>query len=216
MNKLPKNSLKEFQKQHLRLLSHKSEFQDRVVEIRKKWNIPEQGILTLEDYMIWRKSRPTQASSFDKCVQTMTKELNQIMNLFLPIQSYIVHGDFFKNPLGSGINDLFLRQNPRVFEEDGHLFMEIYDDTTPQDVKRIWKSIVEVNKPRYLKKGSSAMRRKPLEYFDRNERIYNLHREGKNAREICKIINQEFKETFLGYSEISPIIKRFEKEIQNA
>ncbi len=216
MNKLPKNSLNEFQKQNLRLLSHKPEFQARVSEIRKRWCIQIGSAVIAKNRKMKKDQSSLQSTSFDDAIWEMMRELNQPRVRYLLFESYVLYDDFFHTPIGRGINELFLRQNPRVFGENGRLFLEIYEDTTLQDVKRIWKSIVEVNKPGYLAKKNIATRRKPLKNFDRDERMYILRSEGKTSNEIREIIKKEFGGRKIPYDTVPKIIERFRQEIMDA
>ena len=145
------------------------------------------------------------------------------MNFFMAIRTYVIYNDFNKSPLGSGLTRIFSAQNPRILTENDsisgkpRLFLEIYDDTTLQNVKDIWKSHVEANKPFALQKlKKKTVRRRILKKFDRDERIYNLSIEKKKHKDIAQIIKEEFGGKKLSYDDVAKIIANFKQEIQEA
>lgn len=212
-------SVDAYQDQQLRLLAHKNNFQKKVIKVRVANNINKKGFSKFSEHKKWlQKNNPDQIR---KNTFSILRSFDLTQNYYMPIYSYVLFNDFNHGlHIGKGIEKAFYNANPRVFDKvdkrNGkmRIFLEIYADTTLQDVQRIWETKIECDKYRMHGYKRTRDRKKPSENFDRDEKIYLLAQSRISYREIAKIVKKELKKTLI-YDDIAKIVKRFKQKIQD-
>lgn len=88
------------------------------------------------------------------------------------------------------------------------LYLEIEANTTLDDVKAVWPSVMEAQS-RLLYKNQKKFQ--PIRNFDRNKKAYELHTQGKKYAEIADFMSTESK-TY-GEEDIGKMIERHKKKV---
>lgn len=97
----------------------------------------------------------------------------------------------------------------RNLEDKKKIFIEVYAETTIEDIREAWPMIKKWQKDTLgYKKG----RKRKTTYYSMNKRIFELHQKNTSNEDISTIIEKEFGRKIL-YYDISKIINRFKKGI---
>lgn len=101
---------------------------------------------------------------------------------------------------------VWYERNP---EDKKKIFIEIYADTTIEDIREAWPMIKKWQKDML---GYKEGRKRKTTYYNMNKRIFELHQKNTPHEEISTIIEREFGRKII-YYDISKIINRFKKGI---
>ncbi len=218
-------------------------FQKEIKLLRKKLGIPKDGLRTWKKVTKWENSLRQKeiadlaAGKLD-ILWHLTKETKEIPeDAFTdPIMRLAFEGQNLSIKLGLSdkwdflIGDYAVRGGPpseyvhrlvlpwpewkeitgRIRTGDYGVFLRIYGDTTLRDIKDIWKVVKMHQKD--LK--NFRKRTRLIQFFDRNQKLYKLHKKGISYKKIYEMIdkNKEWPK-FPSYDYIAKIIRRHKKYI---
>jgi hypothetical protein len=161
---------------------------------------------------------------------TEAREATKLFNKNLPLNAFY-HSikmmlSKFRLPLGweesvrryalfNDINKMWFTGNVVIKEEYDFdtglktLSIVIDDTTTLQDIKDSWSLIKE-----HQKRLQSYTKKKiqPIRKLDRDQRAYELEKEGKSLEEIADIINVEFNDS-MDYNYLKIVLNRYKKRL---
>ena len=233
------------QKQVIKVLVSKPSFVDAIVVLRKKWEIPVQGIQSQNELDKWYQNlNGATEQYFDKQLPIKRQELVEVRkkgnfaehtkikdkfnnevprNAFLRdikrltreqnlsprwidgIKRYLL----FNNPdnMGIFIGPVISTSIDMEFDTET-ISLEIEANTTLEDIKSIWPSVMEAQSRLSYKKQKKFQ---PLRKFDRNKKAYELYQQGKKYREIA----DEFSKTgkTIGEETVAKMIERYKKMV---
>jgi len=81
----------------------------------------------------------------------------------------------------------------------------ITDNTTLEDIKNIWPEITKLQ-------GKGSRKRQPYKNRKRNQKAYQLFKEGESLKEIANKLSEEFEGTYTD-NDISHIIRRYKQKL---
>lgn len=234
-------------KQKAKLLINRPDFQEAVIILREKWNIPLEGIKnekgnqkwereldqTTEKYFQeeWPKHRKelellNKPATYGQYKQRM-QELNNLvpLNAFgLAIKSilkkcelnpkwensirrYVLFNDINNMSLPVGVTITSHISNFDPAEQ--WLSINIEEDTTLEDIKKIWPEVMEHQKNLVYKKQKKYQ---PIPNLERDKRIFELSKEGKSSETIANTINTEFDDA-MDENQTQIALKRYKKRL---
>ena len=122
---------------------------------------------------------------------------------------YVRHNTFSKCP--EYFNLVYLNPDIRHYSKrDDKRFtsIDIYPNTTINDIKRAWPMI-----QKKLKIINPQKRVRLRKNIDRDIEIHELIKEGKRSKEICRIINERYPLSPISYDYVSKINGRLKRDI---
>lgn len=176
-----------------------------------------------------KKHRKTKNYKAMRDIETELKNLNSEIpinnfgdNINLILKKYNL-SDHYNNSIKAFllINNFHIinRDNVRVWwEEDKEnktkkkIYIEIYAETTIKDIRKVWH-IIERFQENTI--GYKEGRKTPKKLFDRDIKIYELHKARLRNPEISSIIKQEFSGRTIMYDEVAKIVQRMKKKIRD-
>lgn len=233
------------QKQIIQVLLSKPNFIDSIVALRKKWEIPAQGIQSQNELDKWYQNlNEATEQYFDKQLPIKRQELAEVKDKGNSVEHKKVM-DKFNNEVP---RNAFLRDIKRLTKEQKlsprwvdaikrylllnspdnmgifigvvistkidwefeteTISLELEDNTTLEDIKAIWPSVMEAQSRLSYKKQKKFQ---PLRKFDRNKKAYELHQQGKKYGEIANLMSTEDK-TY-GEEDIGKMIERYKEKV---
>lgn len=228
MKKAHLNKVIQKQKQEIKILTNKPGFKDSIILLRKKWNIPENGIHSEGELNKWYEHLNDDSNNYIKSMlfQKRSKDEfnNEIpRNSFLRdikkivqkqklsprwidgVRRYLLFNDL--ENMGMFVGPVINTKFEMEFETET-LYLEIEANTTLDDVKAVWPSVMEAQS-RLLYKNQKKFQ--PIRNFDRNKKAYELHTQGKKYAEIADFMSTENK-TY-GEEDIGKMIERYKKKV---
>lgn len=232
---------KERLEQKIKLLISKPAFQKDIIELRKKWNIPVNGITNEKDNQNWNqkllidtdeyylKNWPKERKEIIKLRKDKrfreAEELKKKINSQAPLNAI---GDdlwsiIIKYKLSprwhGGIKRYLLFNNPKNMGiEMGITVSMSWEHGIKQisleiDRDTTLEDIKEVWKwAKKMYKDRQSNKFQPIKKFERDKKIYNLQKDGKTPDEIGNIIEDKFGD-YLDYNDINIIVNRFKKRL---
>jgi hypothetical protein len=123
--------------------------------------------------------------------------------------SYLLFNHYNENEALKNIrilDNLALIRGVNDTEKSENFIIEIFPDTDLSDIK----DILEKNKS----EGGNPKRKRPIDKFEMNKRVYELSQQKLVHRKIALVINKEFNKSF-SYYDIPKIIARFKQRIMD-
>jgi len=213
-------------KQRIKLLIQKPAFQKKIKSLRKKWGISPKGFKSDEESKEWhdkmvedsdkiielidgsaQKGRGNYSipiNDFNNDLAKLVKKFSLPSNFTSTIEFYL---KFNKTTAPESITVL-TRYNERLGRKE--LFIQVFDNTTQEDVKKVWPRVMLFKK--YLvahKRG----RFREITNLRAEERAYVLQKEKKSLKEIADILKKEGLGTY-SYEYVGKLISRFRKRLQ--
>lgn len=227
--------------QKIKILISRPSFQKEILDLRKKWNIPLDGIKTEEENQDWNEQLLIDTDKFYK--DNWPKEIKAIIDLRK--QGKYKEADALKKeinghaPLNELSNDLWdiikkYRLSPRWHNGIRRylLFNDPKNMQIPAGVTAKWdwengirRVSIELDEDTTLRdikdawswirkmyRGKPADKYQPIPNFDRDKRAFELEQEGMTLNKIADIIQEEFGDA-LDYNELNIAIKRYKKRL---
>lgn len=207
------------QKQKFDILLSDPSFIERVDTIRRTFRIPDKGFTSFQDCLKWAINlykKENMLKSFKNNIKTIfpIEEKNKIGERWWPAVEYFI---LFNR---ADADHLFPNQVDFGVEERGGeliLGLEIYKDTTMDDIKAIWPQIEDhkkilgrvdkMKKDKMTIKAWQPKRFGEYENFLKYKKAFELKNQGRSYNYIAS-------ELGIGYSEVGTYIKRFNKAIE--
>jgi len=227
-------------RQSVKLLAEQPDFKGEIQRLREKWGIPKEGFKEYEQFNRWEiafneNNRDYQQVKYPEFASKFKKEpdyhkrlkefSNKAPNNELRHDIAMLIKKQKLSPLWvNGLRGYLLRNFMPVF---AGLIIEISDDpltgmpilkliiqedTSIKDVLAGWSEIkrYQENLPYWRQKKSQ-----PIQYFERNKRVYELKQSGKSSKEIAKILTTELNIQF-DYTQVVDFIRSYEKYLHKA
>lgn len=195
-------------RQILLLLCSVPEFQERILKLRHKWQIPETGFSSDEAYQAWFRNtiyhlrNSTRNMELSGDIMSLIVEFRLSERWLDTIESYLEFDNAETVRLPQDIKIAY-KTNPQTGLS--RIVIEIGECTTEKDMHPHWIEIKELQSRLSYKNKS---KRQPLHYLGRDLRIVNLSRQGRTGKEIAA-------ETGLGPDEIATILKNYRRRIKD-
>lgn len=227
--------------QKIKVLINRPDFQNDIIFLRNKWNIPQNGIKTEKENEGWNDWILNETDNYyDKKWPIETKKILELRKL----KKYREAEEIKKSinsgsPLNAFNNDIWAIIVKYVLPPKWHEGIKNYlmsDDQkylsnqTGLIVNFNWdhgvlRPSIEFDKDttvpdlkrawswaRKLLKNKRNTKFQPLKNFERDKRAYELEKEGKNPTEMEDAIEKEFGKVF-SYNELTLAIKRYKKRL---
>lgn len=221
-------------RQTVRLLFARQDFQKAVDLLRAKWGVEETNPdydsnikkLWLRPFWDYTFHKPPQSANKEeeKCFYTSQKYYNDIVELMRQfkldydywlylLSHYVLTGVYDIEDMQSDILslDTFPLIDIQIQEptDKPKIVIELGDKTTLKDVKAIWHRVEEMRKRFHPEEKKF----KEWKNFERDAKIYALHKQGKTIDEIYRIILDEYKQD-LDYGNIKKIVSIFKNKLR--
>ncbi len=213
---------------NLEILVLRKDFREEVSKLRKKWKIPTRGFeynsekISLEELMVGKiKTRKSlgllENASFNADVKSICLDDRfDISNrMFEPIRNHVLYESI------GGVSNYFkfIKKAKVILLSDDdfpdkRLFIEIFADTTQEDIQEIWTA--KVKRLQKSLKGFEEGRYTYPKNFNRDLMIYQLKIEGLSHADIASRVNKAAGYTisnpaYLGKDDIKNIVARFKR-----
>lgn len=229
--------------QRLELLKLKPEFLLDVKEFRRRWKLPTRGLKDDNERAEWDKwldgYDKEEKIKFEANPNSTEKDVFQLPNYLYSYEfhelarkykfheniehifkNYIFFNDFYKDYL----LNLKINKNARVrlftqsefgneYKDKDRIYIEIFSDTTIEDMAKTWKSVKCKQKKAI---GYKDGRRRPKVYLERDIFIWKLSRKGLSHEEIREQIKNLPTCGKIYIQDISKIIAKISKKIREA
>lgn len=211
--------------QFIKILTKREDFQERIWTLRKKYKIPKEGFCSEEESKKWHEEKEKELEDVIENNFNSSNGLKKNATLFKlqeDIKSLII--DFGLSENYDSTIEYFIKFNKisapenigviMPFNEDlkrRQLFIQIFPDTTIDDVKRVWGRVLKFKK--YLVGFKKNSRFREITTLSVQERVYDLIKAGKKPRQIADIFADEGKGN-IGYEDIGAMINRYKKKVE--
>ncbi|MBU1685264.1 hypothetical protein KJ662_03350 [Patescibacteria group bacterium] len=200
------------------MLTAKKGLRQDLLKLRKKWDIPENGINDNEGAEKWwneivRKSDDYKGRNDSEiAINAFGNDIREIMKKYDIHASYhdVVRGYllYYSAGIFSQPHNTSISIDYKDFKAVG-MKINIFPHTTMKDIQKLWP-LVEIQKERMwgIKRGS---KKKKMTNEKTNKRVMELSNAGQSDKEIAKIIKQETGHTSLTYADVAKIKYRMKK-----
>lgn len=216
--------------ERLRLLCLNKKFYQTIRSYRLRWGLPENGCSDNERGLKWQ-SELTRRSGKEYFIKN--NKISQNGDKFISINEFDI--EIKKITKKFGFSDHFIEgiKNFVIFgivSQDSKctiqkqinldtgmvtdLSIKIYPHTTIEDVRLVWPMVL--HSQRHMSGYNRNKRNRATKNLDRDIRIFELYEQKYPSKEISKIINKEFGVKNLIYNEITRIVARLRKRINNS
>lgn len=122
------------------------------------------------------------------------------------LENYIIFNDLEMIEWNAEIN--FDIQTDK-FNDKRKIVINIYEDTTIDDIKAIWPRITKVQESLLSHKKT---KRQPMQQFERDKLAYEMKHNGYSLKSIAKELNEKYNANYLDF-EIPKFVKRHKKKV---
>ncbi|MFW5884825.1 MAG: hypothetical protein ACOCUF_01155 [Patescibacteria group bacterium] len=201
----------EYEDNRFFFLSCDDSFKKEIIKLREKWGIPPKGFLKGKEESDWSLKLLKSGKS-----EIFNQDFHRLLRKFNLSNYYRqrVHEYLFSNK----VNDIkqVEQNNIRIFSRTDdadkrklRLFVEIFSETSIEDLKKSWEKISQLKKDAI---GFKENTRKRVNLMDRDKAIYSLYKEGKSPKEIKREIEGMPCTRNIELKYISKIIERMENK----
>lgn len=200
------------QQRIIKFVSH-PDFTEYTSLFRKKWKIPPDSLSNMDEksLLLWRKwtnerNGERYFSINDEIFKLLEK--NNLSEKWYSILKTFLLYDEIEIPLGPPIQ----RERSRV-KGRWNLSVGTDEDARKRDYDDAWN---QVRKAKIEMKMSKTSRAHNPVIIRRDNRIYNLHKQGRTTKGIMEIVGDEDfgEQGFLGPNDVKRIISRMKKAIK--
>lgn len=202
----------DYEKQKMEALSLNNDFLKKVDKLRSKWKIPknENGFENIDACKNWELALLENNKNilFNKDFDKLILSLGESAYYNKWIYEYLLYGTTAGTPQAQNGHLIVSRSPDSKNKGKIRIFIEILSETTLNDVKNNWSFIKLLQKDTF---GHVTRRKKPKTQWNRDKKIYELHRKGYSHKEIQKKMESNYKKIYV--EDFSKIIDRFNKKI---
>ncbi|MFZ1720566.1 MAG: hypothetical protein WAU28_04450 [Candidatus Moraniibacteriota bacterium] len=203
-----------YDKQKMLLLALNSDFEDRILRLRKKWHIPKNGFRDDAESKKWSMDllESPKNESFNEDFDQILVAFELSVHFREKIHEYLFFNTLSEFPEVEKDNIRFFWEPDKLNKGKERLFFEIYAGTTIKDVESIWNFVKEVQKSAV---GYTGGRRKPkkVDIMERDRYIYSLSKQGMSHNGIMAKLRENMPDiTYLYADDISKIIARMKQK----
>lgn len=190
------NTIFNKEKKQVDLLLKNPTFIKSILELRKKWKIPETGLKGNEESKKWHYRLYAKADELDADTTDILKQYNSdLERIRLKLNLSEVWKDFIKyfllfNKVGDLGTRVVIVRKKNYNTKENELFIQIFGDTRLEDIKEIWSEIKEHQK--ILKDYKGLSRIPNIKIFERDLYIFKLYKKGLTIDKILTEIRKQF------------------------
>ncbi len=206
-----------YDKQKMLLLALNSDFEDRILRLRKKWHIPKNGFRNTAESGKWGLEllESSQNEAFNEDFDQILVTFELSVHFRNKIDEYLLFNTLNEFPEVEKNNIRFFWEPDKLNKGKERLFFEIYAGTTIKDVESIWNFVKEVQKSAV---GYIGGKRKPkkVDIMERDRYIYSLSKQGMSHNAIMVKLRENMPDIKKLYADdISKIIARMKQKIDD-
>lgn len=206
--------MSKYEEQKMKFLSRKEEFRDFILKLRKKWKIPSKGFTSLNKAKRWEDKvfENDQSDDFNRDFEKIFIKFKIQRHFASWIHDHLIFNLIADTPLIQ--KNLIISTKPDERDKTKiRIFVEIIADTKESDIKNAFSYIKELQKSTF---GYNYKCRKRFKsYLDRDLFIYDLAKKGKSHNEIREIIKNKNGCNGIYVDDISKIIAKIKKKIED-
>lgn len=181
----------EYDEQSMVILSLNPRFKSHVSQLRKKWDIPENGFVDTITEQAWslKLLESPENEIFNTDFDEIFREFDLNTHFKNRIHEYLFYNTVNDLPQTENENVRFFSKRDKVNLGKERFFLEIYAGTTLEDIRSIWSFIKQTQKNAT---GYKDGRRKPSnkKVFDRDTYILELSKQGMSGKEIIRLLKE--------------------------
>lgn len=189
----------------IKLLLHKPKFQNGVLELRKKWDIPADGLPDNKARNAWRERIDPRADEYKEDIFLLLRKLGLAERWYEGVSWYVqenMPGVLRVQPANS--IRLEYDGNPLDRENVRSVWVQVDAETTEREILEAFKYARDLFGP-YTKK------RQP-DNTDRDLAVLDLHKSGVKNTVIADYLNDNYKGDF-NTDDVKKILKRIKKKL---
>jgi hypothetical protein len=199
-------------------------FEKEIKKLRQKWSISANGFIDDKQSELWHKKIEEDS---DKAIELIDKrekgitvplndfwnDINTVINKFNLPSRYVSFVEYylkFSKVSKSESATVVVNYNRKLNRKE--MFIQIYTDTTLEDIKSVWSRVRRFKK--YLVGYRKDMKVREITNLQVEKRAYELQQEGVKPKKISEILKKEGLGTY-DYDYVVKLISRFRKRTSN-